>query len=632
MTVHRCKWVRGKPVYKCTDCKYESGCEDKAKVKERLKKRVPLRNSCRRKAKAAPDSPGYDFTGFYDEFTKWSSYTLQINQAGNHVEGWAQEIIWGGRGSRNEMTFRGSLEGKVLKVTFFDADEKSKGTGEIKRISGGTGHNLHITMNVQGSTKYKSADLRWRSAKPRLSEFGLLYLKDDFENKIIRSLETAPIPWGSFLWLQNHMLNFTGCSVFGTSMPMADFLKKALQTSREYRASKWLYRLNKYLEEKVFVDKKPTGWHEAMMPGVHLTAQLILQGLTYTHDSVTRTFFEWFQLMAYTGDVSGYSALLEDGLWLVDKKHAKMTSDPAQKHYYRFEFDVSGLSADVFIGIGAFTGLVDIFKLQSDKKTTIWKVTHKMTVACFGAGAGVAYTSRVKARSAVKEVGFEWQKNDFLGTCTILEAGAAISTPTSSPSISDPWMTVKGSENMPPITVKLDQCDSFGVGAQAGLTFYIGKIMELSRTTTDRTHEGSPWSKQLKMRTGRECEFNTGCAILKEEARESLRVLCAKELLFVKDLTRGGGRYSSKLSIKAHTDRVDCEQRNDELSKFRAENVVQAIEDIIGKKLNKKAVEVSALGEKEAKNKGDANNSDKAERRRVDVLLNGVKVVTIKAR
>jgi outer membrane protein OmpA-like peptidoglycan-associated protein len=122
----------------------------------------------------------------------------------------------------------------------------------------------------------------------------------------------------------------------------------------------------------------------------------------------------------------------------------------------------------------------------------------------------------------------------------------------------------------------------------------------------------------------KEIGFKFDSSIVEPSARQALRVLCALELPALMNPL-------SKLEISGHTDSKGSDSYNYELSEYRAQNTLQAIRDIMGKKfgLYRDFIKVKGFGEEEARKAGEKDFQN-LDRRRVDIKLDGVLVLTLR--
>lgn len=122
--------------------------------------------------------------------------------------------------------------------------------------------------------------------------------------------------------------------------------------------------------------------------------------------------------------------------------------------------------------------------------------------------------------------------------------------------------------------------------------------------------------------------FCLGSAALTEDARQALRIVCANELAEFMST-------DTSLRIVGHTDRVDNETRNYELSKMRANNTLVAIRDILGDRFqipdDPAHLTLEGKGEEEAAKAQPNGRKPDPRFRRVDVFLNSRLVFSLKA-
>ncbi len=170
------------------------------------------------------------------------------------------------------------------------------------------------------------------------------------------------------------------------------------------------------------------------------------------------------------------------------------------------------------------------------------------------------------------------------------------------------------------------------------------QVTEVVDVTTEYVFEFV--EKKLADKTGQvdlppwgRVDYGLGDSILTPDARRRLRWLCAKELAQL-------SLADSELRIVGHADTLDTEQRNAELSEFRAVNALQAMKDILGSslKIPDKAIKWCGMGEKRAreeaavqfKERSAAINEDRdqiaaSHWRRVEIRINNRLAFTLRA-
>lgn len=116
----------------------------------------------------------------------------------------------------------------------------------------------------------------------------------------------------------------------------------------------------------------------------------------------------------------------------------------------------------------------------------------------------------------------------------------------------------------------------------------------------------------------RSVHFRLGDSWLTEAGSDIVGELCAAEL-------RSLQARSTSIVVETHADRLDAADRNAELTKLRAANVQQKINDTVGDQLavSDDDFKLVARGEEEAAALGQRDGSRNASFRRADLLVNG---------
>jgi outer membrane protein OmpA-like peptidoglycan-associated protein len=189
-------------------------------------------------------------------------------------------------------------------------------------------------------------------------------------------------------------------------------------------------------------------------------------------------------------------------------------------------------------------------------------------------------------------------------------------------------LAIDGSGYYPPLDVDLS---GLSTTVQAGAGIEIGgKLGFIRRQGKDLDMVDA---SVIKIKTDYSVDYNlTGnihfcfdSALLTEDARQALRIMYANKLSSF--MSPG-----SRLAIIGFADRPDKDQYNLTLSAFRAENTFQAIQDILGKKMQipENRIERHGKGETAAKATGRAEKDPNPEDRRVDIILNSRLVLTLR--
>jgi outer membrane protein OmpA-like peptidoglycan-associated protein len=185
-------------------------------------------------------------------------------------------------------------------------------------------------------------------------------------------------------------------------------------------------------------------------------------------------------------------------------------------------------------------------------------------------------------------------------------------------------LVLKGSENHLPVIAALSGAKAIGKGL--GVNFFVsfGWIWgDDAIVQKDYTRPLTERQAHLVLERKSEVHFPLGVAVLTRAARARLRELCAAELPWF-------SFEGSSLVVTGNCDRIDTPEHNYTLSVMRAQNVVQAMKDILGRHfcIPSNSVRTIGKGETEAsavKNEPQINPN----RRRVDIDLNGRRVLTL---
>jgi outer membrane protein OmpA-like peptidoglycan-associated protein len=236
----------------------------------------------------------------------------------------------------------------------------------------------------------------------------------------------------------------------------------------------------------------------------------------------------------------------------------------------------------------------------------------KVFLAQIGFGLGISVGLSSNGRVSTP---FHWQKQDFPGDLTVLDASIGLGR-----SVGVMGAFFAGSGTFPELAVDFTG-KGWNAGASAGASYAAGNVLSVGATLSQfdppsTTKYDAPASVRDAV------HFPFGEAELTPEARQILRVMAAQELA----VFRSG---HASLVVEAQADRVDTEEFNVLLTKCRAFNTVLALQDIVGpsfKVFDKKRI---GLGEAPAAAAGDKDNTQNPARRRADVTINGRVVVTL---
>ncbi len=599
--------------------------------------KVHLQKTCRRKDSPHPDdASGIDITGRYEEDQRLPQFTCQINQAGIHIEGWLQFVYVAAPGKelskemrspnlpRQIYTFSGTLLDKSsgqYDLVFYDDWTRNKGQevgrGALRKGNKGrlaftasiTHSNTSIAFNLQTSLRpYPVGD-----KTPRLSELALSGLPAAIQ-QYIAPLETAPLPAPYIkqlhqtfspvrireiirLWRTHEGEPNTECSRARRELikPFNDYVGRFLNRFHSSIVPVLRWHVRNYLSRFIFEEG---------------ASRSLLQDLEI---AVTRT-------PQYKENE--FPFLGKDNLDLV------RTDLGETEHHYEAELLLSG-GTKTFrrpvrgntptvwkrtpVGGGALSGTLTVKKVYPPDKT--W--TTKFDIQVFGLSLGASYGGTIAIRSTGSAVTYaDWRPENFCGSAILIDASLWASLG-GGRSYGVTVLHVHGDQTWAALDFDFSGWSTvFGIGGGISGSLFYG---EISRQGAAKNIEIPSESRNFPLTSisSTEAHFELGCAVLEKEGRAAIRRMCAKELFFL------SSPYSS-LRIDGYTDRVDCAKRNIELSNLRSQNTLQAVQDILGKKMAEDMnIRLNYYGEEPAERAGLADGAKDRAWRKVEVFLNG---------
>ena len=277
-------------------------------------------------------------------------------------------------------------------------------------------------------------------------------------------------------------------------------------------------------------------------------------------------------------------------------------------------------AAKALVGIGAghFTGKLQVSRYGWSKEFDVW--FGRLSI---GLGLSVEIGTELTGTAETYD---DWTEEDFLGWIASFDAVTGlhgkIGSHGMSPILSFTHMKIFGSGIHEPMWVNFSGLtDIKGLGfTPADIGIFGGKIFKSDSSPLRKTDwsyflpDTYDYTSYLDLKE--KIHFRRGDALLTKEGRQALRVVAAKELACF--MSEG-----SCLVLDAHADRVDCAERNLELSDLRAKNVKQALKDILGDQLKipDDQIVTRGHGERYAADAGDKDGQDNPNWRRVDVIL-----------
>jgi subtilisin family serine protease/outer membrane protein OmpA-like peptidoglycan-associated protein len=574
----------------------------------------------RRLADPAPDNPAFDLTGRYEHRVPAGiapGFTFRLNQAGKHLEAVLTRVVLPMDGARRRDSYRyhGDLQadGSFLMFSRTQPDVRA-----VLRRDAQTGSVSVDTSAIGGKTD----QLDLVAAAPTLMESTLNYLPAPVA--LVKLHE-----WFPLTRIQaRHLIDSL------SPAKIDPFLKRYFDTPAGDRVSEKIALreaarpFDDYLN-KVFGDRN-VGIHYLDRPLARFYARTLLSESRWRRD-LTRSHLDWIQIMLsmvarddHRNDFQGMQTHL--GL----RPDAGPTNPDAAQHTYKVTLKLTGAG---FFAHG-YKGSITFEKTNppSWPTSSAWpqgKVTFGIWILGLSAAPDISVGDTIEGEATTLQ---PWQPPDIPGTVSMVKGGIGV------PGVGADagFLHVYGSEIFPPMAVLF-----------SGVSLKIPTSVPKSRRDLIPLPDlGGSWGKiqarslpdldytTFQMKTDHavasgltdDVHFCVDGALLTEDARQALRIMCANELVALTSPT-------SRLTINGHTDRSDTSNRNLELSDMRAKNTYQAIKDILGTKLAipLSHTQVSGKGETEAERDGRPDNERNPKYRRADVILNARLVLTLRA-
>jgi outer membrane protein OmpA-like peptidoglycan-associated protein len=573
---------------------------------------VKCRKVERQLAGPAPDNPKIDITGRYENQYKSNGriitdWTVSINQAGRHIEGIITKVLYPDPRPRGWL-FHQNDAPKDRPLTEIHGDLQSDGSFLFfdKRNPGGN----------WGYFRFENGGLNWEligKGKNRLvasSKTPTLMNTSSFDKAVFLH-ENLPLTQLQILNLTTKLdgnLIAPYLQIYFTTPAGIRVLQKEALIDR---AGKLDLHIAEIFTTQFY------GVNDKDLELARVYAKTILTNNKWTFAGITRSQLDWIQVMLDVNTGNGFKLpAIEKYLGL---RASKNIADPQRPpHKYKVSISVKGAG---FIG-AYYRGSLTVTK--QDAPT--WTETFKVTLKGFQAVPGYKIE-----QTGVAETYHEWTPRDFIGSIHVVMGEAGAKAPGVSLSGSAGFMHIFGTEYLPPMDVlwqeggaKLSPSKKFSL-TKPDLKGLWGDISHKSMPDVDLSRVAkTDYAADYKLQG--DVHFCLGSALLTEDARQALRIVCANELVAFSSPT-------SALEVIGHTDRVDTPDRNLTLSLLRSENAVQAIKDILGNsfKIPESRIKSSGRGENEAIKDGRPDNKPDPKYRRVDVLLNSRLVISLKA-
>ncbi len=565
---------------------------------------VAVGNADRRVDAPAPDQQPPQITGRYERDD--SLATLQLNQAGDFIVCWHVDYV------TKVLT---KFEGDRLSPQSFQLrpEFSSKQVGQVFD----TGIKNELLFNATG-TPFR---FRKVEAGPTLSE-------SDF---VLLPAEAVPIT----VKHQHFPLTFADRKRIRDALAPSIMIPMIEAVLSGPSGTDAVGRLQRGQLAEV-IDNYVGALFKSIHPGDFLLAdefaQQLLLAAKMTHDGDTRSILDFLQDITTRSEQERNGTV---GQMESLEQHLKLQAIPTTSHVYRATLNALGASGSFVIGgFGGFLCSLDIEEIDPNTATanvptvirSVGSFSAVMGSVSLGKGVGVTIGS---SSSGIGRCPYVWNARNVPGSFSLLDLSGGASVPINAQtsfSVSA-GLFIQGNGEFPELEFDFSG-PSFLIGFAAGLGFTAsGGYITSDPNAQDRAVPGSHRIDQDYTAANHleaKVHFEFGSAILTPDAREVLRIMCANELVAF-------GSAGSTLVITSHADRVDTDQRNLDLSKMRAQNTLQAIQDILGPNFRVPSANITllGLGEQGAKAAGNADHTKNPAQRKSDVVLNSRLVATL---
>jgi outer membrane protein OmpA-like peptidoglycan-associated protein len=546
-------------------------------------------------------------TGRYESDEK--GYAAMVNQAGEHVEVWLVKARRAGARRETPGRLAGRLEetSGLMHATLHAPEDPNKSIGTMRVMPGRVGKVLRISTAIPGEPAL-SIDVTQVGGSPIFSDSAL----EACESIELELYQRHPLFKSQNDWLRSKLDDGTLKRCFSS------FYKTGQGPKGWVGRREALFEVDAHLAG-VLGGRPNVGWDADDRPLVVHTIKSNLAALPWTERT---SYAEVIQEMASTvaGDLDWPEQVMADKL-----KHLLALGfeikKGERKYIYKCVLKSTGIAASLLLNVGAFGAVLEISREEPE-----WHDTFVLEYVQVGASlaAGVQLLTINDGKGVSRTL---YRSEHIPGRATILgignyHGGAFSGGPQA--------MILHCRGGVPPLKFDLTnlfEASTVDVGAGIDVATLAVGIVGKPPSSRPREPRAIHLSREYKcpqQQSERSVHFRSGDALLTEAGRQLLRVVCANELAIF-------ANPNSQLTLLGHTDRVDVEERNMELSCLRAFNVLQAIRDILGDnfKIPEERVFIHWEGENEAKAAGERDEVPNLAHRRVQVILNNMLVASI---
>ncbi|WP_081838957.1 eCIS core domain-containing protein [Thermogemmatispora carboxidivorans] len=563
-----------------------------------------------------PEMTALDVTGSYEALDPGGDnrITVELNQAGRHIEGWWQQ-----------RSYRSS-SGAHLTAMRLSGDLTEEGGDHVtfayRRISsGGTAYAGTLTVSRSGTSvrmwMHEGGDTVERDDQGNLVLGGWshqfertatgVHLSDQAiqafpaeTRALVQATENAPLDRAEEQRLADG----------GTQIQA--LIRQYLATTRgggERSATASV--LNSFIRTLM-------GYYAPQqMPLVIRRLREFLVNPMLQSGEVTRPYWDWLQIIvsaepSYTADIQRLLEISPHG-----------PSDPnAPQHKYRWRFSVVGRDVDLGIGLGGFLGAFIIEKLAPDTWTARYFTLMGTAAGGFSVGTTVGQTT---AWSEI-QTPFAWTSGNFRGPY-LITGGSAGGTAVVGPSYTPvAFINFYGDGTFPVLTGDASGWAAlYGLVAGATVSMYAGYLFGGREEAIRAAQEQHALTAQAGYQSEAKVHFAVDDPSLTDEGWQAIRQMCAEQRAALMN-------PESRLSIDGYTSTTGTVARNQRLSELRAQNTLQAIRDVLGPALALPDRQISVIGHGKtaALQAGLPDQREDQAWRKVEVVLNGQVVLTLR--
>jgi outer membrane protein OmpA-like peptidoglycan-associated protein len=563
-----------------------------------------------------PEMTALDVTGSYEALDPGGDnrITVELNQAGRHIEGWWQ--LRGYRSSSGAHLTAMRLSGDLTE------DDGDHVTFAYRRISsGGTAYAGTLTVSRSGTSvrmwMHEGGDTIERDEQGNLVLGGWshqfertatgAHLSDQAiqafpaeTRALVQATENAPLDRA-----EEQRLADGGTQIQSLIRQYLDATRESVE--RPARASV----LNSFIRTLM-------GYYAPQqMPLVIRRLREFLVNPTLQSGETTRPYWDWLQIIvsaepSYTADIQRLLEISSHG-----------PSDPnAPQHRYRWRFSVVGCDVDLGVGLGGFLGVFVVEKLAPDTWTAQYFTVMGTAAGGFSRGNTVGQTT---AWSEI-QTPFAWTSGNFRGPYLITGAsvgGAAVAGPSYTPAA---FINFYGDGTFPVLTGDASGWATvYGYSVGATVSMYAGYMLGGREEAIRAAQEQHALTAQAGYQGEATVHFAVDDPSLTDEGWQAIRQMCAEQRAALMN-------PESRLSIDGYTSTTGTVARNQRLSELRAQNTLQAIRDVLGPALALPDRQISVVGHGKmpALQAGSPDQREDQAWRKVEVSLNGQVVLTLR--